>query len=653
MAGANAGNEAYFHSLFSWPVASDPASTCTIALNSLVEITEYRFCSPANRKYHRNAGASLFLIFDRWSATCRGATLWGLQHPNFTPEKGTFHYFPAPEIRLRDQDIEVSQTALSGASVVSGRTYQTALPFETTTTFESAISDARKFTFGSRVPVNSPRNPLYYKNAEHRTPLKTLSRPSGQHENQSPVSEVSQSKPIQPRALIVGPADFELCQEPWLLSCLSTWLKSMCEKKLQRFQREHIVTALEALLSSKAPGIPLEYVRILSEQIIQRLETGKEPAVVWDRGHGRWTSNQCNGVLPELTGRGCYSPRLHTGTSKTPLACYSVLCCSAQSIDKEQNWSGRGQHAEFCAKEALEVPLLYERSLGHGAFGSVDSVRCGRIRLARKTIKCNRRLKREDAVREVAHLQLLSYTHLVRVIGTYVFNNRQDLHILLYPVTEYDLEEFMESIHEEEPEETEQRLCDLYSFFPCLVNTLSYIHGHYIKHMDIKPRNILVRDIRKSSIRHSAAFRVYLADFGIARAYESAEDAETSSPTAFPRLYAAPEVVAQETRGFSADIFSLGCVFAEMVAVIIGRRDELAGARLDSFQHNLELTRAFLLSHLRPQNSIVIWIEEALAMLGRDPKERPSAREISERVKLCHTQCCAWGSDKLETAELS
>jgi serine/threonine protein kinase len=88
--------------------------------------------------------------------------------------------------------------------------------------------------------------------------------------------------------------------------------------------------------------------------------------------------------------------------------------------------------------------------------------------------------------------------------------------------------------------------------------------------MDIKPTNLLVRDIQSSTIVKGERqhYKIYIADFGIARSYASAEEAITDSWTAFTKKYAAPEVLRQDKRGLSADIFSLGCVFAEMLAVI-------------------------------------------------------------------------------------
>jgi hypothetical protein len=71
----------------------------------------------------------------------------------------------------------------------------------------------------------------------------------------------------------------------------------------------------------------------------------------------------------------------------------------------ELNWSGRGQHIEYGPEEEPNIPLQMKSSLGHGTTAVVESVQCRRILLVRKTIKCNRRLTKEDVIVEVEHLQ--------------------------------------------------------------------------------------------------------------------------------------------------------------------------------------------------------------------------------------------------------
>jgi len=87
--------------------------------------------------------------------------------------------------------------------------------------------------------------------------------------------------------------------------------------------------------------------------------------------------------------------------------------------------------------------------------------------------------------------------------------------------------------------------------------------------MDIKPQNILVRYVKGKRASHSFCWKVYLADFGIARSYSSVAASETEGPTKFTRKYAAPEVVDWDKRGLPADIFSLGCVFVEITAAVM------------------------------------------------------------------------------------
>ncbi|KAH8728996.1 kinase-like domain-containing protein [Phaeosphaeriaceae sp. PMI808] len=236
---------------------------------------------------------------------------------------------------------------------------------------------------------------------------------------------------------------------------------------------------------------------------------------------------------------------------------------------EELNWSGKGQHVEY-HPEAREdaIPLKSEKILGYGQTAVIDRVKCRRIRLARKTIMCNRRLKKEDAVIEVEHLVKLQHAHIVRIVGTYTL--RKDLAILVYPAAEWDLDKYMDELIEDAREEAsclQSRAKAIVTFFGCLSNAIAYIHGQNIKHMDIKPKNLLVRLVRADE------YRIYVADFGIARYYKCAADSETDSPTSFTRAYAAPEVVHQDKRGFSADIFSLGCVFIELTATLFSCTD--------------------------------------------------------------------------------
>ncbi|KAJ4291886.1 hypothetical protein N0V90_009783 [Kalmusia sp. IMI 367209] len=346
----------------------------------------------------------------------------------------------------------------------------------------------------------------------------------------------------------------------------------------------------------------------------------------------------------------------------------------------ELDWSGRGQHIEFAANEANEIPVQSEKILGHSATALVESVRCRRIRLARKIVRCNRRLSKEDAITEVEHLQRLSHSHIVRVIGTYTL--RRDLAILLYPAAEWNLEEFMDDTVdlENNPEEmVDLRRLATATFIGCLARTIRFLHSENVKHMDIKPKNILVRTMGPASIKgpFNIPWKVYLADFGIARAYQTAAEADTESPTSYTRTYAAPEVVLQEKRGLSADIFSLGCVFMEMTATLASRQvhgqnerhrlqsirtkddsDTSYQANIDAIQHWFRQKRIHATQWITPMGLTpmgdFIGLEALFnilpQMIDKSPSQRPLAWEIAACAKQMYCASCSDGPEPFEAA---
>nr|XP_013808118.1 PREDICTED: cyclin-dependent kinase 4-like [Apteryx mantelli mantelli] len=80
---------------------------------------------------------------------------------------------------------------------------------------------------------------------------------------------------------------------------------------------------------------------------------------------------------------------------------------------------------------------------------------------------------------------------------------------------------------------------------------LDFLHSNCIVHRDLKPENILV----------TSNGQVKLADFGLARIY-SCQMALT--PVVVTLWYRAPEVLLQSTYATPVDMWSVGCIFAEM-----------------------------------------------------------------------------------------
>ncbi|CAJ1348526.1 unnamed protein product [Effrenium voratum] len=92
------------------------------------------------------------------------------------------------------------------------------------------------------------------------------------------------------------------------------------------------------------------------------------------------------------------------------------------------------------------------------------------------------------------------------------------------------------------------------SFLYQLLRGIAYCHAHRVLHRDLKPQNLLIN--REGSLK--------LADFGLARAFGIPVRSYTHEVVTL--WYRAPDVL-MGSRKYSTpvDIWSVGCIFAEMV----------------------------------------------------------------------------------------
>lgn len=256
----------------------------------------------------------------------------------------------------------------------------------------------------------------------------------------------------------------------------------------------------------------------------------------------------------------------------------------------------------YTFSEDQELPWKHIDNLGRGGFGSVDRVRhvqSGQI-MARKVLRYHpRQAKRakSDFEKEIAHLTKLDqHKHIVRLVCSY--QQGCDFGILLLPVAPGNLYDLLQ--RRVSDEEQQCYFKDLYQSFGCLLSGLSFIHANGIRHKDIKPQNILV-DPQSSS-------KFLFTDFGLSRDFSDLSQSYTSGrPDAFSSRYCAPEVAAYTKRGRKADIFSLGCVFVEIVVV-------LCGSTLDDLENvvlaNIGDEQADSMSFSAHHEGVVSWIRQ-------------------------------------------
>lgn len=289
--------------------------------------------------------------------------------------------------------------------------------------------------------------------------------------------------------------------------------------------------------------------------------------------------------------------------------------------------------------------FLSVRLLGAGGFSTVDEVlhRATNLRLGRKTLKNRNATAIEELKKEVSVLQKLRHPHVIRFLGAYSKGDKMS--ILVSPVAETTLALWLEQATVQQPTDLVNTVKKM---FGCLVSSVRYLHEQrpVVKHMDIKPQNILVAQGDQEFPR------VVLCDFGIS----SSDDLNDGQHKPLTRRYVAPEVFDGFARKQAADIWSLGCVFAEMASAPFSRsnskwltfRREYSGRTGKHYWQDVPSLQGWLSSFMEEAaSSIEQQVVGSLKdMLRADPNDRPTATLLS--MKFSPAPCCLeWPNDKV------
>ncbi len=281
-------------------------------------------------------------------------------------------------------------------------------------------------------------------------------------------------------------------------------------------------------------------------------------------------------------------------------------------------------HVELEDDEPL--PLITEHTYKEGSSGLVTRVRDA---FSHKTYALKKQIiakeenvtaaARKHLEEEIKRLKELRHIHVIQLVKSYERGGAYG--IILKPAATCDLEGLLGRYHKNKYSTTEN--CRdrewiypiLLTAFGCLSQGLAYIHGCDIRHKDVKPGNILYeREIR--NVNNGPRF--IWADFGLAYDFSASKNSRTRTSKLYSPRYAAPEVVVMhdmennkrpysdkrtsvlssldrilengeekstdieldhETaedmlngHGRKTDIFSLGCVFLELLGGLIDER---------------------------------------------------------------------------------
>ena len=310
---------------------------------------------------------------------------------------------------------------------------------------------------------------------------------------------------------------------------------------------------------------------------------------------------------------------------------------SEQYRAKPRPW-GEGDHAKMEDEEPL--PLEYGKPYKRGSYGMVTRVRdsdSGAIYALKQqivgSVESRNARARKHLEDEMKRLRGLQHKHVIKLVKSY---ERADTYgLLLAPAAMSDLVVLLDRFRKNRicPEERcldQQWLRpEFLTAFGCLSQGLAYIHGKDIRHKDVKPGNIL---FQKAVGEDKARF--LWADFGLAYDFSATGNSKTDSTNIYSKRYVAPEILvtsinpARDERrasmmsldriiergeastnveagdpeekilsgfredvdtshGRKTDIFSLGCVFLELLAVLVNDTLPMDRAALSSARRSV------------------------------------------------------------------
>lgn len=188
--------------------------------------------------------------------------------------------------------------------------------------------------------------------------------------------------------------------------------------------------------------------------------------------------------------------------------------------------------------------------IGEGTYGVVykakDKVTGSLVALKKIRLESESEGVPSTAIREIALLKELNHTNVVRLIDV-VHSDKK-----LYLVFEYlyqDLKKLMDASHP-----TGLPLPLVKSYLWQLLQGIAYCHSHRVLHRDLKPQNLLI----------DTEGNIKLADFGLARAF--GVPLRTYTHEVVTLWYRAPEILlGTKFYSTSVDVWSIGCIFAEML----------------------------------------------------------------------------------------
>lgn len=158
--------------------------------------------------------------------------------------------------------------------------------------------------------------------------------------------------------------------------------------------------------------------------------------------------------------------------------------------------------------------------------------------------------QRDKCLKEVRLLQSLDHPNIIKYLNSFIVDN--ELLIAIEWAERGDLKRIIKRAQAEESVIEESRV---WEYLFQMAGALQHMHERRIMHRDLKPANIMI----------TADGSLKLGDLGLGRSLSS-QTLEAYSRVGTP-LYMSPEVLKSEGYDWKSDVWSLGCIVYELMAL--------------------------------------------------------------------------------------
>jgi len=202
------------------------------------------------------------------------------------------------------------------------------------------------------------------------------------------------------------------------------------------------------------------------------------------------------------------------------------------------------------------------RILGRGAYGqALLAEKNGKQYVLKEVVLSGRsRADQEDAAKEVKILRMVKHFNIIMYYDSAVVSG--SLWIVMELAKDGDLFELVDAVKKKKRVIMEPQFLGM---FVQIVLAIHYLHHeHHILHRDLKSKNIFLGG-HKQVAEGVVVPVVKVGDFGIAKMLDgSMELAKTQIGTPY---YLSPEICRDQPYGRKSDIWAMGCLLYEMMAL--------------------------------------------------------------------------------------